>query len=163
MDIFAHFLWTFAIYWQHPKRWIAGLIGMTPDLLSFGIFTVQRVISTGFHLGPPFGTIPTYVYTMYDITHSLVIFALGATLLWFFARDWFWLSGGWLLHIMIDLPTHTGAFFPTPFLWPLSDFRLSGVSWGASWFMAANYGSLLILYTWLLTKNFKIPASGETS
>jgi hypothetical protein len=153
MDIFAHFLWTFAIYWQHPKRWWAGLIGMLPDLLSFGIFTVVSVLSRGFPSGPPVAsTIPDYVYVMYSITHSLVIFAIGATLLWYFARNWFWVSFGWALHIIIDLPTHTSAFFPTPLLWPISDMTLSGISWATQWFMIANYSSLAILYTWLITR-----------
>lgn len=36
----------------------------------------------------------------------------------------------WPLHILIDIPTHTAEFFPTPFLWPVSNFHVDGISWG---------------------------------
>jgi hypothetical protein len=154
MDILAHFLWTFAIYWQHPKRWIAGIIGFMPDIIAFGIAILARLVSGLSVIGKPsdVSAIPSYVFSLYGVTHSLVICALGMTLLWFFAREWFWISFGWPLHIIIDIPTHTGAFFPTPIFWPLSDFYVSGISWGVPWFMAANYSALLIIYTYLIWK-----------
>jgi hypothetical protein len=158
MDILAHFLWTLAIYWQHPRRWIAGLIGFLPDILSFGIFFVQRIITGNFERGAPqLATIPTYVFTLYDLTHSIVVFAIGAALLWFFARDWFWLSLGWGLHIIIDVPTHTNRFFPTPVFWPISDVTFSGIGWGSWWFMLMNYAALAAVYTYLV---WKVPRTG---
>jgi hypothetical protein len=151
MDIFAHFLWTFAIYWQHPKRWLAGFIGMVPDLLAFGPVFIMNIF-TGHRGVPSLSSIPSYVYAMYNITHSLVTFTILALILWFAARKWFWLLGGWLLHIIIDVPTHTNAFFPTPFLWPISTLKFSGISWGTPWFMLANYSSLFVLYAWMVWK-----------
>lgn len=60
---------------------------------------------------------------------------------------------GWLLHILIDIPTHTPRFYPTPFLWPLSDFNFRyGVSWGTPVFMVLNYGSLLLVYLFFLLR-----------
>jgi hypothetical protein len=53
---------------------------------------------------------------------------------------------GWALHILIDIPTHSLRFFATPFLWPLSDYRFNGISWGNRWFMLANYTALAIVY-----------------
>ncbi|MBI2102454.1 hypothetical protein HYT55_01335 [Candidatus Woesearchaeota archaeon] len=49
----------------------------------------------------------------------------------------------WPLHIVIDIPTHTSNFLPTPFLWPLSSFAFPGISWASREFMVINY--LLIL------------------
>ena len=154
MDIFAHFLWTFAMYWKHPKRWIAGIIGFMPDILSFGVLTVVMILTRTpmVHGARGMQSIPSYVYTLYSITHSLVTFSVVAIILWFAARDWFWLIGGWLLHILIDIPSHTAGFFPTPILWPFSDFVLSGVSWGTTWFMIANYSAIILVYTWLIWK-----------
>jgi hypothetical protein len=161
MDIFAHFFWTVAIYWQHPKRWLAGLIGVLPDFFSFGIFFVERLATGALTRGPPalFG-IPQYVHVLYDITHSAVVFAVVAGVFWFVWRDAFWLLGGWILHIIIDMPTHTDAFFPTPFLWPLSSITVSGISWGSDWFLLANYCLLAILYIWLV-RNVKRTALAE--
>jgi len=37
MDVLAHFFWAFAIFFRRKKeRWLAGLFGVMPDLLSFG-------------------------------------------------------------------------------------------------------------------------------
>jgi hypothetical protein len=55
---------------------------------------------------------------------------------------------GWLLHIVIDIPTHVGIF-ALHFLWPLSSFSVSGSRWENRWFMAANYGALLLVYLWI--------------
>ena len=150
MDILAHFLWTFGIYWQHPKRWIAGVIGFMPDIVSFGPHFMLS-IARGVELGKPHD-IPSYIYAVYSISHSLVICAIGLFLLWHFAKNWFWLSFGWPLHILIDIPTHTDAFFPTPIFWPISGFEVSGISWATGWFMAMNYGLLAVLYAWLVLK-----------
>ncbi len=53
---------------------------------------------------------------------------------------------GWLLHILIDIPTHSYSFYPTPFLWPISQYKFDGISWGTPWFMIVNYSSLAISY-----------------
>jgi len=154
MDTLAHFLWTFAIYWKHPRRWIAGLIGVLPDLLSFGLLFIIGIVSGVTHTnGPPsIESIPGWVFTAYNITHSLVVFTLVAVVLWFLAREWFWLIGGWLLHIIIDIPTHTTRFFPTPIFWPISSFVIDGTSWGVWWFMLLNYSAIIGVYTWLVLK-----------
>jgi hypothetical protein len=70
---------------------------------------------------------------------------------------WWWLTGAlplaylaWLGHILVDIPTHSKRFFPTPFLWPISDYKVDGISWGVRWFMLANYGSLAAAYAIVL-------------
>jgi hypothetical protein len=156
MDILAHFLWTMAMYWQHPRRFIAGIIGFLPDIFSFGVLFVERLITGGLQRGPPTG-IPEYVYSLYSMTHSIVICAIGMAVLWYVARNWFWLAFGWPVHIIIDIPTHTDRFFPTPLFWPLSDFVVSGISWGTGWFMLLNYGSIVTLYLWLTLKVPRAP------
>lgn len=56
----------------------------------------------------------------------------------------------WGLHILLDVPTHARSFYPTPFLWPLSDWTFDGVSWTAPWALALNYTLLALTWTWLL-------------
>jgi len=154
MDIFAHFLWTSAFYWQHPKRWIAGVIGFLPDIFAFGIFFVLALfdgtLSAGRH-GMLLAHADT-IHALYRISHSFVICAGGLLLLYWLKREWFWISFGWPLHILIDMFTHTEQFFPTPILWPISDFHIGSFSWGEPWFMALNYGTLVALYAVLIVR-----------
>jgi hypothetical protein len=153
MDILAHFLWTFAIYWQHTKRWVAGLIGFIGDLVAFVPHMAYSLFAGTYASGrPELHLIPDWVFLLYSISHSLVVFAVVAAIMWYANRKWFWLLGGWLLHIIIDIPTHTAGFFPTPFLWPLSDFYVSGIGWSTGWFMIANYSALAIIYTYLVMR-----------
>jgi hypothetical protein len=51
-----------------------------------------------------------------------------------------------LLHILCDIPTHAASYFPTPFLWPFPTPFVNGVPWSTPWFMAANYGTMFIVY-----------------
>ena len=67
----------------------------------------------------------------------------------------YWEMTGWMLHSMIDIPTHTRRLYPTPFLWPLSDFTIDGISWGRPWFLALNYSALVIVFLLLRLKSRK--------
>jgi hypothetical protein len=57
-----------------------------------------------------------------------------------------WEMTGWFIHVLMDIPTHSGMLYPTLFLWPLSDWYYDGNSWGTMWFMIANYSCLLIVF-----------------
>jgi hypothetical protein len=57
---------------------------------------------------------------------------------------------GWLLHIILDIPSHSIDFFATPFLFPVSDYVFQyGARWSIPWFMILNYSLLLILFVYL--------------
>lgn len=56
---------------------------------------------------------------------------------------------GWGLHILMDIPTHSKTFYPTPFLWPFLDWTFDGISWGQPWFMIVNYSLIIFLLWWL--------------
>lgn len=151
MDIFAHTLWTAAAYkkWPLKFRLWAAFFGVAPDLFSFGLFFVQKLFSRGVFWGPPeIIQIPQYVYMLYNLTHSLVIFITIAIILYFIrGRMIPWLIGGWGLHIMIDMFTHGRDFFPTPWLWPISNYTINSFSWSEPWFMILNYSALISVYT----------------
>src|SRR5258708_29425921 len=90
MDVIAHGLWGGAVFYaQGRKKFFAGvLLGMAPDLLSFGVFHVthpgwftERL--AGKISGPPALTLlPRYVFHAYNVTHSLVVWAVAFFLLW---------------------------------------------------------------------------------
>jgi len=152
MDIIAHFLWAFAIFFRRKKeRWGAGLFGVMPDVVSFGPHLVLSLIAGTFSFGKPnLAAIPSSVFFFYNLTHSLIVFLLVFFIAYFFRKRIYWPLLGWGLHILIDIPSHSKDFFPTPFLWPLSDLSINGVSWGNPIFMIVNYSGLAIVYGWFI-------------
>jgi hypothetical protein len=90
MDVIAHGLWGGAPFCvQGRRKFLAAvLLGMAPDLLSFGIFHVthpgwitRRLL--GEISGPPELTLlPSYLFHAYNVTHSLVVWAVAFFLLW---------------------------------------------------------------------------------
>ena len=53
---------------------------------------------------------------------------------------------GWLMHILIDIPTHGFSYYATRFLWPVSDCRIDGIAWWKPWFWAVTYRALRVVY-----------------
>lgn len=161
MDTLAHGLWAGLLAKGNQKTksvtWWTIFFGTFPDLLGFGWVFVyifyQKIflnISTTFGPGAvidPF--ISLWSNYTYAWGHSLLVWGLVFTLVYFLTKKVFWPFFGWLLHILVDIPTHTIEFYPTPFLWPLSEYRFNGFSWGQGWFMIFNYGSLLLVFLYL--------------
>lgn len=156
MDIISHGLWG-SIAFGRKKRtdfWLAFLFGIAPDLLSFGFYTFGTWAGffdhpdwrSGRH--PDLLQIPLFIHTLYNFTHSLVIFSLVFALVWIVRRSPWWIMGAWGLHILFDIPTHSSAFFPTPFLWPLSNYSINGIPWSYPIIFIPNVILLLTLYIW---------------
>jgi hypothetical protein len=85
-------------------------------------------------------------WQLYQISHSLFVFSAAFGLVWLIRRRPVLEMLGWPLHILIDIPSHTLRFFPTPFLWPVSSYHFDGISWGNRWFMLVNYSAILAVY-----------------
>ena len=130
------------------KYWWAFLFGMLPDLLAFGPFFAYRILSGTLKFGKPeIVSIPSAVFTVYNFSHSLFTAAAILLLMRFvISKELFISACAYPLHILLDIPTHDKTFFPTPFLFPLSNFRIDGISWGNKYFMLSNYAALLIVY-----------------
>ncbi|MBF8253454.1 MAG: membrane protein of unknown function [Deltaproteobacteria bacterium] len=154
MDVVAHGLWGGALFFPRGgKKFLAGfVVGMAPDLLSFGAFHVTR---PGWIVGrlageisgpPPFALLPDYVFYAYNVTHSLIVWAMAFFLLWWFMKGPPWLMFAWALHILCDIPTHGRSYFPTPFLWPLPTPFVDGITWATPEFLAGNYLCLVLVY-----------------
>lgn len=176
MDILAHILWTTAVArkgniegekkgkkFKISVFWTA-FFGIFPDLFAFtipfifsfykviigeqifGSFEKRHQIADGFNLAP----------TLYQYSHSIVIWLLVFLILWLiFRRPRFELLG-WLLHILIDIPSHSALFFPTPFLFPIFTYVFPyGVAWGNKWFMITNYTALVLVWGGILLKKLR--------
>lgn len=161
MDILAHALWTgaggIAVRRKLSRPISLGWLvfwGIFPDLFSFAVPAVVRVwwFATGVtpHLLPDANSPRHFqwVWPLYYGSHSLITFGIVFGLMWLRLKRPILELLGWLLHILIDIPTHQGVF-ALHFLWPLSTFGVSGLRWENQWFMAANYGVLLLVYSWM--------------
>ncbi|HUU29147.1 MAG TPA: hypothetical protein VM123_15175 [archaeon] len=144
MDVLAHGLWGGMLAGWKKRFGLAFLFGVCPDVFSFGLWMAVRIFQGSFQRGrPPLHMLPEWLDTVYGITHSLVIIGLVWAFLWWRKKDLALPFSAWVIHIVFDIPTHSKAFFPTPFLYPLSDFTINGISWGQRWFMILNYSCLL--------------------
>lgn len=73
---------------------------------------------------------PHWIKTLHYAFHSIPMITLGALLVRLFTGRWPKKAyAAWLLHIMIDIPTHSRRQWGPKFLWPFSDFSVDGVSW----------------------------------
>jgi len=150
MDIFSHALWTGLVYRKEKKIWWPIFFSVAPDIFSNGIYVISALISgvpfldiSREHLSPAH---PAYVKVLYSSTHSLIIFVAVFLLVWLLLKKPWWPLAAWGLHIAIDIPTHTAEYSATPFLFPVSNFKISSISYVNSYFLIANFSILAILY-----------------
>jgi len=83
------------------------------------------------------------------LMHSAVVAAAVTALLWVLRRG-FWLPLlGWWSHIVIDVFTHSAAFYPVPVLYPFSEWAFDGMAWNQPWMLALNYAAIAVAAGWL--------------
>lgn len=162
MDTLAHGLWGGLTAGWKKRFGLAFLFGIAPDLCSFGALGAIRFVQGTFEPGKPsIHTLPDWLYVAYNFSHSLIVIGALWLLLWFTYRRVAVPFLAWPLHILCDIPTHSQAFFPTPFLFPLSSYTFDGFSWGQRWFMITNYTGLLILaLAWVVYRHRRRRANG---
>ncbi|MBI4150392.1 hypothetical protein HY488_03240 [Candidatus Woesearchaeota archaeon] len=152
MDIFAHFLWNYIIFHRTKVVGKAVLAGVLPDVFSWGIYSGYHVLNGYAFRQFSIALIPDWVFMLYGVTHSLVIFGAVCLILWLTIKRIPLYLYGWLAHILIDIPTHAKDFLPTPFLWPLSSFAFPGIRWSNQNFMIANYVAILLCLGYIFWK-----------
>ncbi len=173
MEILAHTLWTTAGVKKlndnksknKPISYLwASFWGIFPDLFaftipffysfyrvlikgeSFGSFATRHQVADGFNLA----------HTLYQYSHSLIIFSIVFLFVWIILKRPYIAMFGWLLHILLDIPSHSISFFPTPFLFPISDYNFPyGIAWSTPWFMILNYILIFIIWAFILIKKRK--------
>lgn len=169
------------------KPWLAAWWGVFPDVFAFTIpfaILLWQLIAGAMTLGDiphpsdvepaQHGARRLFAFTnvLYSISHSAVIFTivfavviLVKYLLYKLRRGAAprvpWEMLAWLLHVAVDLPTHSYRFYPTPVLWPLSDWRFNGFSWGQWWFLLLDYSLLIVVY--LLVRRRRPPVENKTT
>lgn len=182
MDILSHALWAGAAYKAANKKaknplnvWLAGFWGIFPDLFAFaagfawlfgnmvfGDMSFADLPRPGEFEPAPQDTLPIFRLTslLYSISHSVIIFFIVFGIVFVIFRRPIWVLGGWFIHILLDIPTHSYQFYPTPFLWPISDWTFDGFSWATLWFLIPNYAAIVIVFM-LLRKKKKLNAATQ--
>ncbi len=186
MDILAHTLWANAgargankifgrkVYmdkntgkertFNMNPAW-TGFWGVFPDFFAFTVPFIIGIYNLLFNPAYEWGFGRHHIQVqgfdiaayLYQFSHSLVIFALVFILVWVIYKRPRYELLGWALHILIDIPSHVLAFYPTPFLFPISDYRFPyGVQWSNMWYMLINYSALAVVWGGILfNKYFK--------
>src|ERR1039457_2077237 len=170
MEIVAHGLWAAAAAITAKRTTHARVrVGWTvwwaafPDVLAFGPPFVAELwlrLAGGPDAGSANGHVLPHVHIglpLYPAGHSLIVFLLVFGLTTAVARRIVFEMLGWLLHILIDIPTHSFSYYATRFLWPVSDYRVDGIAWWTPWFWAATYGALGVVYFVLWKKGWMAP------
>ena len=149
MDTVSHALWGFGLFGYRRFPWLAAFFGAFPDLVSFGVLFIKRIVTGEFHFGaPPLDTIPQWVFIIYNYSHSFVIAFLIIGIVFTFHKSCGFAMLAWPFHILLDFPFHTKAYFPTKLFWPLSNVTIDGIPWThpAIWF--PNLAGIIILFFW---------------
>ena len=155
MDTFSHTLWGKGLFgYRKYGKW-ALLFGALPDLLSFGLYFIVRFITQGVNMEfgkPALESIPNWVFVMYDISHSWVIAFLFIIIFLQINKELCFPMLAWPFHILLDFPFHSQEYFPTPILWPISDYRFDGIPWSNPYVWFSNIAGIIILYIWRIKK-----------
>ena len=131
-DTFSHFLHGYFIYGLK-----GGVYAILPDILSFGRLTIKNIpIKFNYLINgkfkkilekPKLEKLDKTDKLLYNVFHSLVV--------WFLIYK---LTNGkkeficLFLSIIIDVLMHEKTYLPTPFLYPLSDYKFDGIHWYSS-------------------------------
>lgn len=186
MDILSHGLWAAvgatAINRKSPVKkvnlWLAGFWGAFPDLFAFvpsmiWLLALRLQGKTTLNFGPENADHLTKLNTppyqlsayLYNFSHSLIIFFSIVIIVMIvkyvknkkiILQDFPLVMLGWLLHIIMDIPTHTYKFYPTPIFWPIFGWEFkNGFSWGQPWFLALDYGLLILCFVYFRFKKVR--------
>lgn len=171
MDIVAHTLWAgagCAVLRRHrtvSPRTIAATMGLAalPDVAQLlpivgwwwfgdGTFADVRAYALAVPGGEP--ALPPLVlflsHHLHCIMHSALVAGLVTLVSWMLlGRLWIPLLGWWM-HIVIDVFTHSAAYYPAPVLYPLTERGFDGMAWNTPEALAINYGALGAVGAWLL-------------
>ena len=148
MDVISHALWANALF--RNKKW-AGLgifFGIFPDV-GFLPIILYVLFATPLPYEEAFSSIPQYIFIPYFLLHSFVALGIVALILFIWAKEYLPALWGWFLHIIIDIPVHDG-FFSTRFIYPISNYGISGIPWTNGWIFVGNYLALGGVYLYLL-------------
>ena len=147
MDTLSHALYGKGLFGYKKYRWYSFFFGIVPDIFSFGIYFIYLIVFSEFEFGRPSrDELPYWVYDLYDISHSMVTALVFIAIANKINKDFAWPMLAWPMHIIVDFFTHSIEFFPTPILWPISDYRFDGVPWSNPYVLVINFVLIFVIF-----------------
>ena len=147
MDTLSHALWGKGLFGYRGYSKLSIFFGAMPDLCSFGLLLIIRILRNEFVPGPPnIETIPSWLFLNYDISHSFVTAFICITFVYYFNRNIAFAMLAWPFHILLDFPFHRKEYFPTKFLYPISDFSIDGIPWSNPEIWFPNIAGIIIIF-----------------
>ena len=143
-DFIYHGLFAGLVFWNDPNFKKAIMYGLAPDLISFGAYGLYEITHDfKFDLTK----IPWWKTPTYNIGHSIIIWLSLYLLLYFFFGINEYPMFAAIISILVDIPLHSyKKGFPTPFLWPLSNYKVDGIQWSRPPVLIISYIVLYLFY-----------------
>jgi len=159
MDVISHWLWGMAFTRKKVSWKVSGPMGVLPDLMAFIPASIVGLMQGRDRVHVDENTVTSdmhpIAWDIYQWSHSLFFALLIFLGVWYVLHRrghetprllaWY-TTIPWIAHIIVDIPSHTIQFFPTPFLHPFSDWMIDGTSWGTPWVWFTNVA--LLALTW---------------
>ena len=149
MDTLSHALWGKGLFGYRKYKWLPIFFGALPDLFSFGLFFLYTIIKNPLTIKiskPEISEIPNWVFTLYDISHSLIIAIFFLIITYIINKDLCFPMLAWPLHIILDFFTHSIKYFPTPILWPISNYKFNGIPWSNKYIFTFNIACIILIF-----------------
>lgn len=129
MDPLSHSLITRIAFGRDTGALVAGLAPDAPFYATYPLWVVsQGRFWRSFEEGA-WPDAPAWMYPLHHAAHSLPTALTITALTWLRTGELPRWCLAWLVHILIDIPTHSRQYWAPQYLWPLSDQTVDGVSW----------------------------------
>ena len=129
MDPLTHVLVTYAAIGRERALLIASLAPDIPFYATYPLWVVRRGVLRRALTGNEWPDAPSWMYAPHHMTHSLPLIGAIALALRLRSGRWPRWCLAWIVHILIDIPTHSRKHWAPQFLWPFSACTVDGVSW----------------------------------
>ena len=180
MDLLAHALWTTVGVVALQRRLPIGSVAASaavaasvlPDLVhglpvlawvAVGDGTWAQAMAYSVATLATEPVLPQWVamwsHHLHCMMHSLIVLGAVALVAWPWRRKLWLPLASWCLHIVIDVFTHSSAFYPVPIFYPITQRGFDGIAWNTPWFATVNYGVMALAAVWLWLTRRKADAA----
>jgi hypothetical protein len=130
MDPLTHLVITRACVGRQRTAIIAGVVPDIPFYATYPLWVLRHGQLPAVLAKSAWPNPPPSILRLHHATHSVPIALFAAWIIQNLTGRWpVRALNAWLLHILIDIPTHTrDPWGPRPF-WPFSDMAFDGVGW----------------------------------
>ncbi len=129
MDLISHALLT---RWCVDTTHATLIAGLAPDIPFYSTYpfwlAATRQLLTAFRTNE-WPTAPAWMYQCHHMSHSVLVVLVCAVIIRCATGRYPRWAAAWLLHILVDIPTHSQRYWAPQFLWPIASITVDGVSW----------------------------------